>query len=732
VTRVRIANRRPGGLWWRIPLALVVWLPFAAPTVAITTGVVMVRRWARDLPEVPDLAAWATSAATTTRIVAADDTLLAELPFADGPEVGRRELVRYAEVPAVLVHAILAAEDVRFFTHDGVDLQAVARAAWMNWRAGRVVEGASTITQQVARNLLPDAIGTERSLRRKVREAILARRLEQRWSKPAIFEAYANFVFLGANAYGVNAAAHAYFDRELGELDVAQAALIAGLIQAPSRLDPYVHPELAKARRDEVLARMQRAGFIDATARAAAVATPIELHRPPSIYGTRLPWYTEAARRLVADAIPDQFATGGLVVETAALPALDARAAAAALARTDELAHHAVAPEVGAIVIDDRTGYVEALIGGRTWAGAASPPPAGATSGQFDRVLQGCRQPGSAWKPIVYAAALEHDVITQGTPLRDAPIAEYDEVKDVHWKPRSGKTFRGVALVADALAASLNAPAIDVLDRVGAPAVIELARRLGIATEVADVRPMALGASCVKPFELARAFATLARRGWAIAPRLVVRVRRGDDVVFDVAPPEDANLDPARRLDRLAAVAGLDPDQRIGADGAIRGRLIDERSAFLIDDLLTGVIARGTATAARGLGRPAAGKTGTTNDNTDAWFLGFTARITTAVWIGYDDPTSDLGPRDDGAHAALPLWMRLVREAEGTRPAGAVPGPEPTGLERARIDRDTGLLAAPGAGGAIDLWFKQGTAPTEVAGRPSSGAGDFGRSTREF
>jgi penicillin-binding protein 1A len=721
--RVLVANGHAGGLWWRALLAILVWLPIAVPVVAVTTGVVTVRRWARDLPEVPDLAAWAATAPTTSRIVATDGTLLAELPFADGVEVGRRELVRYRDLPGVLVRAILAAEDVRFFSHDGVDLQAVARAAWANYQAGKVVEGASTITQQVARNLLPDTIGSERNLRRKVREAILSRRLEHRWSKPEIFEAYANFVFLGAGAYGVAAAARAYFDRELGELDLPQAALIAGLIQAPSRLDPYRDPGAARIRRDEVLARMQRAGFIDDAARTAAIATPIVLVSPAQVYGTRLPWYTEAARRLVATAIPDRLAIGGLTIETAAQPALDARAARTTVAHTDGLARRGVAPpEAAAIVIDHRTGYVEALIGGRGWS---------STTSVFDRALQGCRQPGSAWKPIVYAAALERDAITQGTPLRDAPIAEYDEVKDVHWKPRSGKTFRGVALAADALAASLNAPAIDVLDRVGAPAVIELARRLGIETTVADVRPMALGASCVKPFELARAFAVLARRGWPIAPRLVVRVRRGDDTVFDVAPPEDAGLDPARRFDRLAAVAGLDPDQRIGAEGASRGRILDERSAFLIDDLLVQVIARGTATAARGLGRPAGGKTGTTNDNTDAWFLGFTGRITTAVWIGHDDPTVDLGPRDDGAHAALPLWIKLVREAEGTRPPQPVPGPAPDGLERARVDKETGLLAAPGAGGAIELWFKTGTAPTETAGRPST-SGDFGRTSREF
>jgi penicillin-binding protein 1A len=287
--------------------------------------------------------------------------------------------------------------------------------------------------------------------------------------------------------------------------------------------------------------------------------------------------------------------------------------------------------------------------------------------------VQGCRQPGSAWKPLVYAAALERGAITQGTPLRDAPIVAYDQAMDVHWRPRAGKHYRGVALAADALAASLNAPAIEVMDRVGPDGVIDLARRLGINTEVDDVRPMALGTSCVRPIELARAYAILARRGWPVAARFITRIRRGDDVIIDYAVPEDPHLDPTRRFDRLAATAGLPPDERIGAPRP--GRVLDEASAFLIDDLLTGPVQRGTATAARGLGRPVAGKTGTTNDNTDAWFVGFSARTTLAVWVGHDRQAVELGPRDDGAHAAAVARRDAARR--GRAPARAGPGGAP-------------------------------------------------------
>jgi len=708
-----VANRRDGGWWWRLPLLAALWLAIVAPIVAAGAAAVTLRRWAEGLPEVPDLAAWRQLAPQTSLVLAADGSHLAELPFRDGKVIGHRTLAPLGRMPAQLVRAVLAAEDVRFFTHRGVDYPAIVRAALINYQAGRVVEGASTITQQVARNLLPREIGTERSMRRKVREALLARAIERRWTKHDILETYLDFVFLGDAAYGMTAAARAYFDRDVAALALPEAALLAGLIQAPGRLDPFHHPEAARARRDEVLARMARAHLIDAAALARAVAAPIVLARPRPSYGTRVPWYTEQVRGLVAGALPAELARGGLSIDTAALPALGTEVQRDAARHADRWR----GAQVAAVVWDHRTGYVEAIVGGRAW-----------NPDRFDRMLQSCRQPGSAWKPVVYGAALAAGAITPGTALRDAPIAAYDEVNNTHWKPRSGHRFRGVVLAQDAFAASLNAPAIDVFDRIGAGPVIALARRLGISTALADVRPMALGASCVKPIELARVFATIARRGWAVAPHLAIRIRRGDTVLFDATVPEDPWLDAGRRFDRIAATAGAAPDERVGATG---GQLLDERVAFQLEDMMSAVVARGTASAAASLGRPAAGKTGTTNDNTDAWFVGFTGRVLAAVWLGFDDPVHKLGGDGDGAHAALPLWMRAVRAAEGARPPIAVPGPAPAGMERAAIDRETGLLAAPGTGG-LALWFRSGTAPTEVSGQPGTSPTDFGRSSHEF
>ncbi|HEX3481492.1 MAG TPA: transglycosylase domain-containing protein [Kofleriaceae bacterium] len=715
--RVAVVNRRDGGWWWRLPVVALLWIALAVPIAAAGVVAVTLRRWARDLPEVPDLAAWQADAPQTSLVLAADGAHLAELPFRDGKVIGHRTRVALDRLPAQLVRAVLAAEDVRFFAHRGVDYPAIARAARINYQAGRVVEGASTITQQVARNLLPREIGSERNVRRKVREALLARAIERRWTKRDILETYLDFVFLGEGAYGMAAAARAYFDRDVSQLDLPEAALLAGLIQAPGRLDPFHHPAAARARRDEVLARMARAHLIDAAEQARAAAAPLALARPRRSYGRRAPWYTEQVRRLLAGALPRELARGGLVIDTAALPALGAELAADAAAHADRWG----GAELAALVWDHRTGYVEAIVGGRAWG-----------ADRFDRALQSCRQPGSAWKPLVYGAALAAGAITPGTALRDAPIAEYDEATGAHWKPRSGSRFRGLVLAQDAFAASLNAPAIDVFDRVGAGPVIALARRLGITTALSEARPMALGASCVRPIELARAYAAIARRGWAVTPHLAIRVRRGDAAVFDTAVPEDPWIDPARRFDRIAATAGADPAERVGAPGGRQGgRLIDEQVAFQLADMMSAVVARGTATGAAALGRPAAGKTGTTNDNTDAWFVGFTGRVLGAVWVGFDDPAHKLGPEGDGAHAALPLWIRAVRAAEGSRPPSAVPGPPPDGMERAAIDRETGLLAAPGTGG-LPLWFRPGTAPTEVAGQPGTSPTDFGRSSSEF
>ena len=715
VRRVRIANSRPGGLWWRVPTVAMIWVVIAAPIIVAVVGFAILRDYAAGLPTTPNLERWEATMPRTNVFLAADGTVVAEIPFSQGVEVGHRFPVHYADIPQQLVNAILAAEDVRFFQHHGVDMQAVVRAAWKNYQAGQIVEGASTITQQVARNMLPDQIGNERSVRRKVREALLARRIEQTYSKQRIFETYANHAFLGASAYGVRAAARAYFSKDLVDLTLAENALIAGLAQAPGRADPNKDIAAAAARRDEVLERMLRANMIDEREYGLAVATGIELRPPPLRYGVIAPWHTERARQEIEDGIPRVYRRGGLVVETSAAPvqSILAEAAAGEWAARVGAGHEFGTPQVGVLVWDHRTGYVESTVGGLSWAAS-----------KFDRATQACRQPGSAFKPVVYGAALESGVITAGTALRDAPVAEYDERTDVHWKPtNSGRAFRGVALAHDALVASLNAPAIDVFDRVGSTRVIELARRLGITSELDDVRPLVLGASCVLPVDLAGAFTVFARGGTRSEPVFVVRVIRRGEVIVDRASPYDPTLDPARRIDRLVASIG---------EAAEREPVLDDETAWLMSNMLRDVVRRGTGTKAQLVGRPAAGKTGTTNENSDAWFVGYTGRVVSAAWVGHDNPKHGLGSSNDGSHAALPLWVKVVRLAEDGRDPRPVPGDPPWTLVRARIDRETGYLSQPGAGGSVELYFKRGTAPTRSAGQVQGVPTNLGRTTREF
>jgi penicillin-binding protein 1A len=688
--RVRVKNAAAGGMWWRVPAWLVVAVLVAAPQLAVVVTCQLYRAYSRDLPAVPDLDGYARMAPRSSRILAADGTILAELPFRVGKETGHRLWVPFAELPPRLVSALIAAEDLRFFAHEGVDLRAVVRATFANLRAGRTVEGASTITQQVARNLLPDDIGHERSLARKVREMILARRIERQYDKETILETYANHVFLGANAYGVAAAARAYFGKSLSELGLGECALLAGMAQAPGRADPYKDPMAARARTLEVLDRMARAGLVRTEEREEALARPLYLGRPVDPYGLLAPWMTERARREVAASLKGAYAQGGLLVETTVLPSVTTLVEDAVEKGTARLAEPT--PQQGTFALDHRTGYVVAEVGGRSFR-----------ESQFDRTTQACRQPGSAFKPLVYAAALEKDAITPGTPLRDAPIVEYDASRDVTWKPtNSGRTFRGVALAQDALAASLNAPAVDVLDRVGIAPAIDLAARLGLSTPIAPVRPLVLGSSCVIPAELAGAYAVFATGGRRVEPRVVTRVVVRGVTAWDRASPYDAFLAPARRLDLLATRRD-------------ETRVLDEVTAFLMSSMLTQTVLSGTGQRASVLGRPVAGKTGTTNDNTDAWFVGYSGRVTAAVWVGHDDPKTTLGTREGGAHAALPLWVAAIQAIEGTSPPALLPGPPP-GVIKARIDRPSGLLGTAESSDAVELYFRRGTEPTELAG----------------
>ena len=714
-SRVVIGNRRCDFFFLRLLPFLLLAVLLAVPQVATIAGYLFLQQHAQELPPTPALDRWREWLPQTTVLQAADGTILAEIPFRRPDHSGHRRRLAYENVPPRLVQAFLAAEDVRFFRHRGVDIRAIVRAALANYRQGRIVEGASTITQQLTRNLLPRLLGKERSFVRKLREAMIALRLERRFAKHRILEVYLNQVFLGAGSYGVVAAGQAYFDRSVSQLTLAQAALIAGLAQAPTRLNPYHNLEGARLRRNEVLTRMVRAGFIETSQANDAIQEPIVLGRRRVRYGTLAPWIAEYARRVLKREYGNDYVAGGLVVETTAQPVLSVIAQTLTRNHVASLgtpAQPVSSPQIAAAVWDHHSGYVEAALGGISWQ-----------ESKYDRLQQSCRQPGSTFKPLVYAAALEADIITPGSALRDAPISYYDEDRDVHWKPtNSGRSFQGVVLAQEALAQSLNAPVIDVLDRITPAKVLSFATRMGITSSIADVRPMALGASCMKPVELGQVFSVFAQQGVYKRPTLMTRVYRDDRVIFDRATPSDPMVSPDRRLDRIVHVSALSPWKRV----------LDRGTSFLMSSMLREVVVRGTGKGARKLGRPAAGKTGTSNDNADAWFVGYTGRVLGLVWIGHDSPSHTLRSDQDGRRAALPLWRKLVEYAETERPSVSVLGPPPATVVQVTVDRETGARVQSAAVGGINLYFRKGTEPEIQPRQVHEVPRDLGRTSREF
>jgi penicillin-binding protein 1A len=785
---------------WRVALRALFALSVSAVLAGLVAGFALYVQLSKDLPALLSVEDWRPPG--VTRLLADDGRLVGELTRE------RRYVVPLEHVPRTVIEAFLAAEDQRFFVHAGVDYRGVLRAALANWRAGRVVEGASTLTQQLCKTL----VGNERSVERKIREAILARRLESRLDKLDILWLYLNTVYLGHGAYGVQAAARSYFGKDVGQLGLAEAATLAGLPPRPSVLNPVVDPTATKARRAWVLERMVTEGFITAQQGAQAAAEPlVVLPEVPNAFDEQIPDYVEHVRRqlqaeyggemlhedaltvhlavdadlqteattalrrgLVAlgerqgfvgplarlapsdvagvverarvrysgqdDVPPDTWRLG--VVErvdadaaevrvgdrTYTLPVTQARWAAPwdtvrarngqRLKRLDDALrmHDAVfvrtmdtpgvvrlaqePPVQGAVVsMETRSGYVRAMVGGFDF-----------DQSEYNRAFQGCRQPGSVFKPIVYARALDTGY-TLGTPIADTPISEFDPANQLLWKPRNFEgRFNGDVLLYNAVIRSLNVPAIKTIDYVGPDAAVDFAKRLGLSTPMYPDRSLVLGSSCVYPWELTQVYATFALRGERPRPVFVKRIETRDgQLLEDRTHVSDVNVPAGPRLDALLRAA-LEP----------RDRVYEATTGFLVQTALRGVVERGTAVAARALGMPAAGKTGTT-DAYDAWFVGFTDTLVTGVWVGSDQNRRKLGDGETGGHTALPIWLEVMRAAHGGRKAADFTARPPPGIVFADIDVESGRLAGPGRA-SINLPFKQGTVPVEAA--PAAGAFD--------
>ncbi|MDG2482111.1 MAG: PBP1A family penicillin-binding protein [Alphaproteobacteria bacterium] len=521
------------------------------------------------------------------------------------------DIIHFEELPHSLIQAVVATEDRRYFEHVGIDLRGIARAALANIRAGGVVQGGSTITQQVAKNLF---LTPERSFKRKAQEALLALWLERRFTKEEILAIYLNRVYLGAGTYGVDAAARRYFDKSARDLTLPEAAMIAGLLKAPSRYNPAADPAAARALSAEEIDNMVEAGFTDEATARAAKAAPLNLagNRPAggdARYATD--WVVVRATDYIGVARQD------LIIVTTLDPNLQ-RAAQEALA--NGLAGEGAERNAGegAVVSMAPDGAILAMVGGSGYA-----------TTQFNRAVQARRQPGSAFKLFVYLAALEAGM-RPGDTVEDRPISIEG------WSPRNfDGEFDGPMILAQAFAGSTNTVAAETAWRIGMGRVIEAAHRLGIDEEMQVLPSLALGTTEVSPLELTAAYAVIANQGVEAWPYVIVEIRtRAGEVLYRREMP------PIRRLVEPAVQADL-------------------------SGMLEGTIEDGTGRAAM-IAWPAAGKTGTSQDYRDAWFVGFTRQIVTGVWIGNDNGAAM--NRVTGGGLSARIWADYMATAQQRLP----------------------------------------------------------------
>ena len=584
----------------------------------------------------------------------------------------RRRPVALGEMSPFLPAAVLAAEDHRFFEHSGLDVVAVGRALVTNTVRGEITQGASTLTQQLAKNL---ALGPERTWRRKILEGALALALERRYEKEKILEAYLNTVYLGqrgrAALVGVGAAAQSYWDKDARRLGLAESALLAGIIRAPNRYSPDQHPERAQQRRDTVLRRMHELGMIDAKTLAQALAQRTEVRAGTSL-PSPAPYFLDYVRATAGT----KLARGNPRIYTTLDPSLQ-RAAEAAVARgldrlesaRKSLRRSASGQRLQAalVALDPATGEIRALVGGRDYELSA-----------FNRVTHAHRQPGSAFKPFVFLAALRRGAADQPPTVTPASFVEDMPIEvataEEPWTPRNFEDrFDGMITVRQALERSSNAAAVRLAQAAGLDGVVKTAREVGFTSRMTPVPALALGSFEVTPLELAGAYATLANGG-ARTPARGVRMVEGRP-----GGP------------RTETRTGRGPSSTLSPD-----------EAYLVTNLLEGVVDRGTGAGVRALGLTGAvaGKTGTTNDARDAWFAGYSPRLVAVVWVGFDDGTP-LGL--SGASAALPIWTDFMRVAATVEDPGKFTVPPAVVVRRP-------------CGSATDEVFLAATAPVEVCG----------------
>ena len=701
----------------------------------------------------------------------------------------RRIVIPLSQMPDMLKEAFIAAEDSRFYSHTGIDFLSIIRAFFKNIEAGTIVQGGSTITQQVTKSFL---LTPEKSYRRKIKEAILAYRIDKTLTKDEILFLYLNQIYLGHGAYGVEAAAENYFGKTSRELNLAEAAMLAGLPQAPSRYSPFSYPERAKERQIYVLNRMVAEGFISNIQATEAINTALDVKSRRNIYIEEVPYYTEHIRRYVEKKYgADLLYTGGLKIYAAVniemqkiareevergLRALDKRqgyrgplkklkpeeieqfsetvfeetngqiedgqTVRGVVIAVDDVKKNVtvrVGKHYGQIQIDDmrwarkpdpekayyqgrlkrpgevlepgdvilvkikekkekdalwelsleqtpkvegallsiesENGQVKAMIGGRDFRNS-----------QFNRAIQSLRQPGSSFKPIIYAAAIDRGY-TPATVLIDSPVVYQDTLRDFTWKPRNyEEKFHGRTLLRQALARSRNVITVKILKDIGIDYVIDYARKFGISANLSRDLSIALGSSGISLLEMVSAYSVFCNGGEMIQPVFITRILDRDGNVLEESNP-------------------------------VREKVIEKSTAYIMTSLLEGVVKNGTGRRVRALKRPVAGKTGTTNNLFDAWFIGYTPRYITGSWVGFDEGGS-LGKGETGSRAASPIFLNFMKRVLKDKPVRVFQVPE--GVVFSKIDAETGLLPIPESKKTIFECFKEGTAPIEYTKKPGA------------
>ncbi|MDB9505819.1 penicillin-binding protein 1A [Microcystis aeruginosa CS-338/01] len=530
-----------------------------------------------------------------------------------------REVVELDQISPNLKRAVMAIEDSHFYHHRGINPNSIGRAVVANWKSGGVVEGASTITMQLVKNIF---LSHQRTVSRKLAEAVLAVRVEQVFSKNDILEMYLNNIYWGHNNYGVQTAAKSYFNKPAAQLNLAESAMMAGLIQAPEVYSPFNNYKTAKERQALVLSRMRTLGWITPAQEEAALKEPLKLGKPTAWQESKLPYVTDAVVAELRQKFgKETLIKGGMRIQTTIDLDFQNMAESTIQRAYNSLRRRGIRTkdlQISLVAVDPRTHFVKALVGGVDYS-----------KSQLNRAIQSRRQPGSAFKPFVYYTAFASGRFTPETVVNDAPV-RFREAGGFYSPKNYGGGFSGPVSLRSALMQSLNIPAVILGRRVGINKVIEVCRLLGFESPLIAVTSLPLGSVDVTPLEMAGAYATFASNGWHSEPTFIMRVTdsRGN-VMLDNTPKPKLVLDPW-------ATASL-------------------------NSVLQGVIQGGTATSAQ-IGRPAAGKTGTTDNEKNVWFVGYVPQLATAVWIG-DDQNRTLGKGITGGGFAAPIWRDFMAQA---------------------------------------------------------------------